>query len=241
MVALCRFVVVVNGLILLILLLARFAGSTKPLDVAPLFTRPDGSLCPQPCLLGVQPGHTDTQTAITLLRSHPLTRQFEVIGTHPFRIQANGDQIIMISFNEAVDGIVDEITLSSFMRYGQFRDGTEIDLPPSGMLGDLLSLFGSPDFMQITRGGDPLLVFMGSEVSASLRRATIMDQHLSVLTPISRLTLYRLEKCDSTAFDYVFLRWAGIVKFIRYSAGGTVDYMIRRLTSAGASFAPCLP
>lgn len=239
-----RLLLMLYGVIGLALLLARLIGNQQPLNVAPLFTNADGTTCQQPCLLGVRPGETNGITAAALLRSHPLTRQFEVISERPFRIEGDAGQIMMISFNEAADGIVDEITLAAFLRYnpdtGSPYSGNVI-LPPSGVLGDILSQFGSPDFVQLTQGGDPLLVFVDASVSASLRRAQITDRHLSPLAPLSRLTLYRMEKCPASAFDYVFLRWNGMVNFQRYAFADTLTIPIRRINSAGAGFAPCKP
>lgn len=229
----------INSVVLLAMLLVRLAGNRLPLNTAPLFTHPDGTPCREPCLFGIRPGETDGQTAAIVLRSHPLTRDFQIIGTDPYRIEADSDRIMMISFNEGVDGLVDEITLATYVRYGE-HGGSNIPLPPSGVLGDVLSLFGSPNFVQLARGGDPLLIYADAKVSTSIRRAGITDQRLSLLTPVSRLTFYRLEKCTESSFDFVFLRWLGVVSFRRYAFADTIEYPIRRINSAGTSFAPCL-
>ncbi len=244
MARLLRLIILLNGLIALAVLLARLVGSQTPLAIAPLFTHPDGTPCELPCLFGIRPGETSGLAAFNVLRAHPLTRGFDLISSKPFRMEADADQIMMISFNVAADGIVDEITLTTYVRFGQSGQNDKqpaVTLPPSGSLGDILSLFGTPDFVQMATGGDPLLIYVQAKVAASLLRSHITDRHLLALMPLNRLTFYRLEKCTSTAFNFVFLRWLGITSFPHYAFAKPVAAPIRRIASAGTGFVPCLP
>lgn len=46
--------------------------------MAPLFTYPDGTPCPMPCLFGIQPGITAREDALALAAAHPMTAMLTV-------------------------------------------------------------------------------------------------------------------------------------------------------------------
>ena len=221
------------------ILLAHGAGSAKLPTLAAKFTMPDGTACAQPCLFGVQPGTTSVEEAATLLTNHPVTRDFDLVSRQPFRMEGHADRIIMVSFNGADDGKVDEITMSIYVRYGSKVGEVPHQLPESGSLGDILSTFGTPDFIQITNGGDPILAFVDQGVLASLTRSKTIAHHIRPRTPLSRLTLFRYKPCPPSAFIYVFPEWHGLAGFGYYGHVHALETMVRRMNSQGATFAPC--
>jgi hypothetical protein len=221
------------------ILLAHGAGSTRLPSLSAVFTTPDGAPCVRPCLFGVQPGTTSVEEAATLLINHPVTRDFDLVSRQPFRMEGHADRIIMVSFNGAEDGKVDEITMSIYVRYGSVVGEVPHQLPDSGALGDILSTFGTPDFIQITNGGDPILAFVDQGLLASLIRSKTLNQHIRPRTPLSRLTLFRYEPCPPSAFIYVFPEWHGLAGFGYYGRVHAIDTMVRRMNSQGTTFAPC--
>jgi hypothetical protein len=227
------------ALLTLAITLTRAVAQGQTPQAEAIFTMPDGAACPRLCLFGVVPGETTTEQAANLLRTHPLTRDFELISNFPFRIEGHNDWIMMISFNTSSDGIVDEITLARYIRYGQIEGDRLIPLPDPGVLGDALNRFGSPDFVQLTQGGDPSLIFANAGVITNLVRTRGVAGRIVLNQPLSRLTLFRNEACTDSAFDYSFLRWLGAAQLRRYSFSRSITRAVRRMNSAGATFAPC--
>lgn len=230
---------------------ARWVGSSTLPEMAAFFTLPDGRPCPRPCLFGISPGITSAADASALLMAHPLTQALTVVNYKPFRLEGKATHIVMVSFNAMPSGLVDEVTLSVYVRYGNTPAPNAPRLPDSGTLGDMLALFGVPNFIQITNGGDPMLAFFGSSVSAganaaphsgylaSLIRNRVVNRHIVPRTPLSRLTLFRYEPCPDSAFIYVFPQWQGLAGFRRYARGKALETRVRRMDSQGATFAPC--
>jgi len=219
----------------------RWVGAASLPALASVFTTPDGLPCPQLCLFGVQPGTTRADAAVRLLTTHPLIRDFEIVSRQPFRLEGHADRIMMVSFNATADGTVDEITIATYLRYGSKVGEKQHQLPASGSLGDILSTFGTPDFIQITNGGDPILAFVDKGLFASLIRTKTVNRHIMPHTTLSRLTLFRYQACPPSAFLYVFPTWHGLAGFGYYSHVDAIDTLVRRMDSQGTTFAPCQP
>ncbi len=206
-----------------------------------LNTNVDSQLCPTLCLFGVVPGVTSAAAATELLLRHPLLRGFDQISTDPFRIEGHNEWIMQVSFNVTADNLVDEITVARFLRYGHIDGERTMVLPEIGELGDVLPRFGHPDFVQLTRGGDPMLVFSSSGVIISLIRARGDPNGISLSQPVGRLTIFRRYKCPVNSFEYAFLPWLGVTQYRRYSFTESITRWVRPMTSMGATFAPCNP
>ena len=219
--------------------LTRAVGQGQPAEIEDIFTAPDGTPCPQLCLFGVTPGQTTAGQAAALLRAHPLLHEFDLIGTEPFRVEGHNDWIMMVSFNTTPGGIVDEITLARYIRYGRVEGDRLIPLPDPGTLGDALSRFGSPNFVQLSTGGDPMLIFADEGVIANLVRTRGEAGRIGLTQPISRLTIFRRDTCDGRAFEFSFLRWLGAAQLRRYLFSYSVKRSVRLMNSAGSTFAPC--
>jgi hypothetical protein len=145
----------------------------------------------------------------------------------------------MISFNTTPQGLVDEITLARYIRYSRPQGDKTVLLPDPGTLGDALSRFGRPDFVQLTRGGDPSLIFANAGVIANLVRTHGGIDRIVFRQPLSRLTVFRRGACDKTTFPYAFLPWLGTAHLSRYSTAYAVRHNVRPMSSASATFAPC--
>jgi hypothetical protein len=219
---------------------ARAAGRDNSPAVAAIFTLPDGKPCVESCLFGVLPGQTRHDEAVRLLQIHPLTRKFSVVSTSPYRIEGHADLIMMVSFNATPDGVVDEITLANYIRYSVPATDSLIDLPDNGTLGDIFGMFGQPDFLQMTNGGDPALIFNDAHVIARLFRLQGDRGRMLPRQPLSRLTVFRPTICGRDGFIYVFPRWIGMAHIRRYAySTQSVDTFVRHINSAGGNFAPC--
>jgi hypothetical protein len=215
-------------------------GRLRPSVVQSIFTAPDGTFCGRRCLFGVYPGRSMEADAINLLRTHPLLRDFDLVSLHPFRIEGHNDWIMMVSFNTTPDGLVDEITIARYIRYGNRPAGeVPVALPEVGTLGDALSLFGSPDFVQLTTGGDPSLVFTDAGAITNLVRTRGQPGRIALQQPVSRLTLFRPVACDSAAYQFTFLPWLGVTQLRRYAFTYGIKRTVRSMNSASSTFAPC--
>jgi hypothetical protein len=237
---LLRVTLVIMGLCTGVIVPTRLLGSARVSAASSLFRAADGKLCAGPCLFGVRPGQTTTAEAAALLRSHPLLRDFDLVSTDPFRIEGQDERIVMITFNGGADGRVDEISLVSYARYGSPQYEKSRALPTGGTLGDVLSLFGTPDFIQIAYGRDPMLIYLDSRLMVSLVRPKDFEQRrIGPDMQLSRLTLFRLENCPPTAWVYGLLRWIGMAHYQRYMFVHSTEVPVRRILSAGTNFAPC--
>ncbi len=54
----------------------RAAGMAGPPAMQGLLVRPDGAVCPSPCILGIRPRQTTYSQAISYIQTHPLTQNF---------------------------------------------------------------------------------------------------------------------------------------------------------------------
>jgi len=126
----------VVGLSLLITA-AHWIGGLQPLPLAAWFTNPDGTPCTYPCLFGIRPGVTRLEDAITLIRSHPVTRHMQITQPNSnVALQADSDQFAFFIYQDKANR-VESIFLSS-----AFRDGTPG--VPLG-LGDVIAVLGIPN------------------------------------------------------------------------------------------------
>jgi hypothetical protein len=58
---------------------AKLTGPLRHDPMMPLFTNPDGSRCPMACLFGIRPGDTTFQEAVTLIQTHPMTDNLQLL------------------------------------------------------------------------------------------------------------------------------------------------------------------
>lgn len=224
------------GVACLLLASARLVGAAQPNPDRGWFTYPDGQVCDQPCLFGVIPGLTTTREAARLVRSHPLTQAFTLISENPFRIEVDGEAIVMITFNGSDDGLIDEITVRYYQRHFVAEDG--VQSPPPLPVGELLRAYGNPDFIQFTRGGFPTIGFVNQRVLAMLNYK-FPSQQIRLATQLNRLTLFRENQCPVNAFTYNFPYWQGLAGIGQYAGADTRPMWLRKLNSAGIDYAPC--
>ena len=206
-----------------------------------IFTNPDGSPCKPPCMFGIRPGETSINDGIAMLTAHPLTRHFTVSSLDPYRIEMQADRIIMITMLKTEDDLVDEITLSWYVRYTHPAGEAPPDgpLPEPETLGDIIALFGSPDFVQLISSGEASLAFVRANLVVNVPKQAWPIGPIQPNSQVSHLTLFSMRDCPANAFSYVFLQWQGLATFRRYVRANTVETILRPLPSAGITFAPC--
>lgn len=216
------------------------AARANPSAMAGLYTLPDGSPCDHPCLFGVSPGVTTDSEAYRRLRTHPLTRDLELVTRAPFRIEGRADRIMMITYNLSADGRVDEITVATYERYTIPVGEARQSLPPVGSLGDVAGQFGDPPLIQITQS-DPIAIYPDARLMVSLVRTdTVQERRITMRTPIHKLTVYRHITCPLSGFYFMVPRWLGASHFRRYiRARDVAPVTVRRINSVGATFVPC--
>jgi hypothetical protein len=106
-----------------------------------LFTHPDGSVCPPPCLFGVKPGQTNIQQAREILSLHPITKDL----TPPDGI-SNEYSYKGAEYSVFVDAQIRYIILAYNTPRRQGAKIIPIEQGPLGrpMLGDFIANFGAP-------------------------------------------------------------------------------------------------
>jgi hypothetical protein len=124
-------------LMLMLVTVVRLIGSTQPATLATLFTNPDGSPCQTPCLFGVRPGETTYEDALSLLRAHPFTADFDI---NPEWGVAKGPQVNVLLFTND-SNVVTRINL-----------GHKVGAPRLswGALGEVITVLGTPDMLNLS-------------------------------------------------------------------------------------------
>ena len=75
--------------------LSNSFSSSKPDVLTKLLSNPDGSICQNPCILGIQPGTTTPEQAIELIKTHVYTK-----GNAIQQVQFNGQDFLRVKLEE---------------------------------------------------------------------------------------------------------------------------------------------
>ncbi len=144
-----------------------FTKPSKEKTLAMLFSYPDGSVCENPCLLGIQPGVTTIDQAKDLLDSHPFTKGGEhVVNEYSGRnyidvpLQNNGIRIEV----DYEKGYVLEVSLDGIFVRGLGEVGLKIN-EHIFIWEDIQSQLGAPETITASSGDGGMI----SEVVALYR------------------------------------------------------------------------
>ncbi|RMF52689.1 MAG: hypothetical protein D6749_04260 [Chloroflexota bacterium] len=209
---------------------ARALGRERHGDWQAVFTTPEGLPCRPLCLFGVIAAKHTPEQAFELLRRHPLTHNWEPVSATRLESRQKAGTAA-VSFSLLADGVLDTITLAF--------EHAEPDAPESApiRLGDILSLFGAPDYLHISAQTDPMLVYVSQRLIVSVKLDR--TRRLAPELPIKRLTLFRFGICPSSAPLYAFLAWRGLTHDKRQMAGNLIPRYVRRVFAAQVTLVPC--
>jgi hypothetical protein len=197
---------------------ARLVGRTRPVPLAILFTNPNGTPCPRPCLFGVQPGVTSFSDAVAMVRAHPFTR---ALGRDELSDQ--GQSYVSFSgpmMNIDVSNGSDDRVSSIYIRF----DFDALRLKPDSMfgntsLGELAALFGVPHAVEVRAGYAISFYSSDSMIVISPNTPINGDSQISTESPLGSITL---EVPDAFAQELTFTRaglrpWRGFSNARRYA------------------------
>lgn len=151
-----RLVIALSLLFAALIGTMRVVGSAQALPIDQLFTHADGSACPFPCMLGVQPSQTLFMDALRLVREHPLMRGqlltervngnlVELIGVDITVVLLRGrrNELALISIH--IEPFNTVILPSE--RFSQ----SYVPVKSLGKLGEFLARFGKPAHVLVPR------------------------------------------------------------------------------------------
>ena len=199
-------------------LAARGIGGVQRSPLAILFSKPDGSLCEGPCMFGIRPGQTTSEDAIVMLKSHPATRDLEILSTSPFLMgDTQAGPIIM--FSAGPNDLITAILVSEGSLPKTDTASRASDLVRSVSLGDVSSALGRADLVWLG-GGDFYVNYLGDDIKvlfyARSNKTPTNFEHVPLRLPASRFMLSTLVDCKVGTLSRDFAPWAGFTTFGRY-------------------------
>lgn len=207
---------------------------------AALFTNPDGSACQPICLFGIWPGKTSVEDAVSLLASHPLTRDFDVIIKTPFTVRGRQQPDLLVRFSETPGGLVDTVVLSSGFLVNNKESSISGLFAEEVSLGDFVSLYGVPDYVCVTEKGICTALYAHLGLMIDLVPSSGELEHLMVDASVSRLVLFNMKVCPPARSTSRRSLWRGFTSIERYLSSST-SAATSRTDSALSLSVPCLP
>jgi len=189
---------------------AHLIGGTRPNPLAILFTNPDGTPCQRPCLLGVRPGVTKYEDAVTLIRKHPFTARFQkyrIINTASC-ISPENDAIVL----SICRGDSNNVILVSVF----WLDAVDkLPVPYSITTGDIVSTLGVPAGIAHPPSSTVFYYPQGFLISTSLDPNSITTLHPNQPfttrqnDPVGVITLLSSDGYWREYQNYHILSWQG--------------------------------
>lgn len=189
---------------------ARAIGSTVDLSLDPRmawFTTPDGTLCPELCLLGITPKALNRDALLKSIRTHPLTRNFglRLSGGQTYEIiTLEGAPFSLIAQTLRASGSVELISV-------EYYDASRMP-----QVGVMVAQYGAPN--KAVDQGYPLLLSVGGFYDSA--QLSFVSQPKNAFTPGSFAHLMRMHSpseyaivADSIANVH---RWRGFVYRMPY-------------------------
>ena len=208
---LLRFILLLAFISLLLLLVARLLGGTRPaLQLSTVMSGPDGIVCDHPCLFGIRPGETSFEQAKLILDTHPLTHNGKWLNN--VMLQLPGPKAY-IEFSFTRDKLVDSITFFDNL------DDSGVPVPDSLvdsiLIGEFISAFGAPN---VLLPGSPTFVmgFPTAGIIAVSSRPYDNQTLVKPDTPISVLMIYIVRPCPKSATAFLVQPWMGFTPMHLY-------------------------
>jgi hypothetical protein len=200
---------------------ARLIGGMRPSPLAVLATNPDGTACETPCIFGIRPGETNLERAITLLASHPLTRDFSVMYQKPFTIRGEPYDDILVQVDTNSAGLVEMVSLSAGFLKPSADLSTSPFLPQPAFFADVLGQYGAPDYVLIRLKGMPP-VFTGGGLMIWFADDPHPSDHFAGTQALRMIQVFRAKNCASSESASINNHdgrlWLGFTTLQRYTS-----------------------
>jgi hypothetical protein len=146
----------------------RVLGGAQPNILATLFTNPDGSPCPMPCLFGANPNEMTVDQALKVLTAHPLLKNMRVerlklgVDSTEFVVELQAKELVVAVENRGPytgdqQGIHAIVLRAAGNPSAPAANPELRAIVGSSVTGDVLAYFGSPGSMGFYgRGKDTL-------------------------------------------------------------------------------------
>ena len=210
----------------LVLAMIRLVGSTLPSPLGMLFTNPDGSPCRRPCVFGILPHRTTLRDAVTLLKLHPLTKDFRAAsGLSGAATRVTVSQGLSdIGLASAPDGTIGSImVLFSPALHPQEGDSAFRQVT----LGDIILQYGIPD-MAIRSGDTFFLFFTNDDMLFRLNLGTNDSVDVTPSTPLRSLIEFEQSDCSLPLVPRRVSPWLGFVNTAQYSRAATTPILFAK-------------
>lgn len=189
-----------------------------PTPFALLFTQPDGTPCPRPCLFGARAGETSYQAALNLLNRHPLTRDLmrrERISTAGMLYE--GVELIVEVQGDAWGKLV-QISLHLQPTYvqrlrlaGDSLEALPHALLKHGSMGETVAAIGVPTHVRLDGGRELRLYYQLDGLTFYYARR---NERLNPGDSLTSLYMYAVPFPESPSL----LPWGGFGASERYYA-----------------------
>jgi hypothetical protein len=177
-------------------LLARRIGAERPGTLSRLLTTPEGAPCA--CLLGVIPGETSFENAITILDSHPLlSGQLKRIRGAGSEVQYLSRDTFLLLAGDLRGGVA-TIQLQAYLNTEYLNVPSWAGILPNRItLGDVITLYGNGALVEpllndgSVRGMGAVRIFFPDQRLAVVAQYNGYEQY-SHLRPDSAITFFSL-------------------------------------------------
>lgn len=162
-------------------------------------SRPDGTLCADPCLFGVRPGETPAAEARMLLDTHPITEDAEWIAEDVLKLPDLNEYVFV---HATSSGVVDSIGMTVMMddmdRGRAAGIGTSA-FNETATLDEFMLKFGVDN---IVFQGNAFVAFPDARVGvlAVTSQPDHFMQHVRLDAPITSLTVTVIPMCSRPEF-----------------------------------------
>src|SRR5260370_18216353 len=131
---------------------------------------------------------------MALLVSHPFTSNFTVLSKQPLIIGQLDTVGALVATDETSQGLIDSIALSSSVQPRANSVMKSDFLPASASIGDVISMFGSPDFVWFSSRG-VFLIYGTAGLTIRVFPASTSVNRFSLSDPVTGLMVYMIDSC----------------------------------------------
>ncbi len=212
MLLVCRLALALTiGCAVLVSVAHTIAGTQPAPILASLFTRPDGTPCQHPCLLGVRP-EMRFKDAIAVLRVHPFIRQLRLTWVYGSTIRYTGPEVSVSLDTPHEKEDAPEMN-SAELSSTATSQGEWLDIySPIVLLGNVLASLGEPDKVYV-EPDQVWLTYFDNQLLIRVRRLRGEDRLAadSVVTGV----ILTAEPGDFHIFSHA-RRWHGLASVQGY-------------------------
>src|SRR5258708_8670713 len=217
-----RFVLVVFALETCALIIIHFMCPLRGSPPLPVFTAADRTPCENPCIFGIWPGVTQAKNALLNPPENADAAHFDLLNN--FTVVRNGDGQKESSLEIYVDpdGTVEFANFTVFdpSASNLKTPGPQAVQPGVLTLGDLISMYGAPDFVDLIRVREGLVAYSWRNIRlvayAQLRFGATQPR-ISLNDRISNVGAYEHIKWDDKTRYLSSTNWRGFRSTAAYT------------------------